>query len=241
MVPVLGRRLTPVVRRTGTVAELHGRDAFDGVAGPTVVWCDFTDTAVVLGSRQQPDLVDAATVTAEAVSVVRRRSGGGAVLLVPGSVIWIDLVVPAGTPGWTDDVRGAMVHAGEVWRAALGDPALAVHDGGMVATAWSELVCFAGLGPGEVLAGGAKLVGLSQRRTRAGAWIQGLVHTAPVAADTPRYLRPVPPGGPAFPAVATWPDARAPELAAALAAALGARLDGAPIDRSQFARSARTT
>jgi lipoate-protein ligase A len=34
---------------------------------------------------------------------------------------------------------------------------------------WSPLVCFAGLGPGEVLVDGRKVVGLSQRRTRAGA------------------------------------------------------------------------
>ena len=30
-------------------------------------------------------------------------------------------------------------------------------------------MCFAGVGPGEVLVGGRKVVGISQRRTRAGA------------------------------------------------------------------------
>ena len=33
-------------------------------------------------------------------------------------------------------------------------------------TAWSDRVCFAGLGPGEVTVEGRKVVGLSQRRTR---------------------------------------------------------------------------
>jgi lipoate-protein ligase A len=46
----------------------------------------------------------------------------------------------------------------------------------MVRTRWSPLVCFAGLGPGEVSAGGRKLVGISQRRTRAAARFQCAVH-----------------------------------------------------------------
>ncbi len=42
---------------------------------------------------------------------------------------------------------------------------------------WAELVCFAGIGPGEVLLGGRKLVGISQRRTRNGSRFQCMVHT----------------------------------------------------------------
>jgi lipoate-protein ligase A len=42
----------------------------------------------------------------------------------------------------------------------------------MVRTAWSSLVCFSGLGPGEVHAGGRKVVGISQRRTRGWARFQ---------------------------------------------------------------------
>jgi lipoate-protein ligase A len=37
---------------------------------------------------------------------------------------------------------------------------------------WSEWVCFAGLGPGEVTVEGRKVVGLSQRRTREAALFQ---------------------------------------------------------------------
>jgi ABC-type uncharacterized transport system fused permease/ATPase subunit len=47
-----------------------------------------------------------------------------------------------------------------------------VHTAGLVRTRWSPLVCFAGLGPGVVVVGGRKLVGLSQRRSRAGARFQ---------------------------------------------------------------------
>ena len=47
-----------------------------------------------------------------------------------------------------------------------------VHTGEMIRTLWSSAVCFAGVGPGEVLVDGAKVVGISQRRTRAGARFQ---------------------------------------------------------------------
>jgi hypothetical protein len=54
----------------------------------------------------------------------------------------------------------------------LGVDAL-VHRGGLCTTQWSRLVCFGGLGTGEVTdAGGVKLVGLSQRRSREGARFQ---------------------------------------------------------------------
>jgi lipoate-protein ligase A len=58
-----------------------------------------------------------------------------------------------------------------VWAAALGAEAK-VHPGPMVTSAWSSLVCFAGLGPGEVTVGGRKAVGISQRRTRDAAGFQ---------------------------------------------------------------------
>jgi lipoate-protein ligase A len=178
------------LRLTGSVAELHARDPFaDGpLDGAQVWWCDFVDAAIVLGSAQRPDVLDADAVAAARLSIVRRRSGGGAVLLVPAAVVWIDLIMPTGTPGWTDDVRASMVRAGNAWRDALALPGLVVHDGEMATSDWSRLVCFAGVGPGEVLAGGRKLVGLSQRRTRLGARIQGLVHTRPLVADTARYI-----------------------------------------------------
>ena len=67
----------------------------------------------------------------------------------------------------------------------------------MVETPWSELVCFAGVGPGEVLLGAGKLVGLSQRRTRHGIRVQCLVNGADVSAEYPAVLaQPLPPGEP---------------------------------------------
>ena len=86
-------------------------------------------------------------------------------------LVWIDVYVPAGDPLWDDDVGRAFLWLGRAWADTIGQGA-AVHEGPLVTTPWSPLVCFAGLGPGEVTVGGRKVVGLCQRRTRAGALFQ---------------------------------------------------------------------
>ena len=128
-----------------------------------------TTTVVVLGSTQPTDVV------VPGVAAVRRRSGGGAVLVEPGGLVWVDVLVPAGDPLWEADVGRAFAWLGRAWAGALTDagvPGAVVHRGPPVVTPWSPLVCFAGLGPGEVALEGAKVVGMSQRRTRAGALFQ---------------------------------------------------------------------
>jgi len=111
------------------------------------------------------------------VVIVRRRSGGGAVLLVPGEVTWLDVIVPVGSPGWADDVHGPMIWLGRQLAAVLdlllyGSAEIAVHEGRLITTRWSSTVCFDGVGAGEVLLDGRKLVGISQRRTRHAARLQ---------------------------------------------------------------------
>lgn len=134
--------------------------------------------ALVLGSAQPRDVVDHAAVPALGAEVVRRRSGGGAVWLRPGDPLWVDVVVPAGDPLHHHDVGRAFLWLGDVWAAALGSLGLVgeVHRGPADRDAVSRLACFAGRGPGEVLVEGQKVVGISQRRTRAGAVFQCAVH-----------------------------------------------------------------
>jgi lipoate-protein ligase A len=120
-------------------------------------------------------------VPGTAVEVARRRSGGGAVLVEPGRVVWADVVVPAGDALWQPDVGRATWWLGDAWAAALvtlGLSGAAVHRGGLVRSRWSSAVCFAGLGPGEVTVGGRKAVGIAQRRTREGALFQCAVPLA---------------------------------------------------------------
>ncbi|MEA2702847.1 MAG: lipoate---protein ligase, partial [Actinomycetota bacterium] len=156
-----------------TAAAAHGR-AWPEPAAPTV-WCVEVDgPALVLGSTQPDGVVDGARAAAVGVDVVRRRSGGGAVLLRPGEVVWIDVLVPAGDPLWEADVGRAFGWLGRAWVDALGALGVAAvaYDGPLAAGRWSSLVCFGGLGPGEVTVEGRKIVGISQRRTRAGALFQ---------------------------------------------------------------------
>lgn len=165
-----------VERAVGSAAAFHARP-LPGPAARSVSVLDVDRPALVLGSTQDPASADADACAAAGVEVVRRRSGGGAVLLDPGGVLWVDLVLPRGDPLWDDDVGRAAIWVGRAWATALAavEPdALppAVHEGALVRTAWSDLVCFAGLGPGEVVRAGAKVVGVSQRRTRAGARFQ---------------------------------------------------------------------
>ncbi|MDQ1394881.1 MAG: lipoate---protein ligase [Acidimicrobiaceae bacterium] len=159
-------------RARGPAGSLHDRVV---AAARSVTVCEVERPAVVLGRAQPAEDVDVARASARGVEVARRRSGGGAVLLVPGRVVWIDVVVPAGDRLWLDDVGHAFWWLGEVWAEtlrSLGVPAPAVHRGGLRAAPWSAKVCFAGLGPGEVSVGEAKVVGVSQRRTRDAALFQ---------------------------------------------------------------------
>ena len=163
-----------LVESTATAAEFHARDVPDPVR-PEIWWHHVSAPALVLGSTQSTDVVDADACAQAGVDVVRRRSGGGAVLLRPGDVTWIDVVVPAGGDGWADDVHAPMVWLGGYLSAAfeaVGAGPVEVHDAKLVSTPWSRLVCFDGVGPGEVLVGGRKLVGMSQRRTRNWARLQ---------------------------------------------------------------------
>ena len=137
--------------------------------------CDVSRPALVLGSVQPVEDVDGDALERAGLDLARRRSGGGAVLVEPGRIAWVDVVVPAGDPLWDSDVSRAFWWLGEVWVAAagaLGVGGAVAHRGGLVRSRWSSLVCFAGLGPGEVTAEGRKVVGLSQRRTRSEALFQ---------------------------------------------------------------------
>lgn len=121
------------------------------------------------------DLVDRGAADVAGIDVVRRRSGGGAVLVEPGGVVWVDVVIPPDDPLADDDVGRAAEWVGAAWAGALatvGHRGGQLHRGALVQTPWSRAVCFGGLGPGEVTLAGRKVVGVAQRRTRLGARFQ---------------------------------------------------------------------
>jgi len=134
------------------------------------------DTALVLGAAQLERIAWGGG--GGEIAVGRRRSGGGAVLMAPGDSVWMDVVIGRGDPLWDDDANRAPLWLGRTWAAALsslgegqGEVCQRFEPG-----RWGRLACFAGRGPGEVLVGGVKAVGVSQRRTRTTARFQTLLY-----------------------------------------------------------------
>lgn len=171
----------PVAHQRGPAGELHEKSAASVATGThpgrLVSVMHPSGDALVLGSTQPADVADLDACRSAGVEVVRRRSGGGAVLVGRAEQLWVDVLVPRDDPLWRADVGQAAWWVGEAWALALARVAgladLQVWRGALVQTEWSRLVCFAGRGAGEVVAAGdAKLVGISQRRTRAGALFQ---------------------------------------------------------------------
>lgn len=153
----------------GSAREFHAREVpLDGAVH--IWWFETIQDALVLGSMQDFDLVDHEECRRANVEVVRRRSGGGLVFLSPSGTLWLDVVIPREHPVWDGDVTTSTGWLGEVWIEALastGLEGLVQHSGRWERSALSELICFAGRGPGEIfLASGEKIVGISQRRTR---------------------------------------------------------------------------
>ena len=157
-------------KREGTAEELH-HNVLPVERG---VWLlTPTRPAIVLGSSQKDEDVDHAFCAANGIDVVRRRSGGGAVYVHPAESLWIDIVVPRGDALWNDDIGKSMWWIGDWWVALLADAGVVsaqVHRGAFERNDWSDIVCFAGKGSGEVFPQAShaqqKIVGISQRRTR---------------------------------------------------------------------------
>lgn len=164
----------------GPADAFHHRD-LAVVLEPTVWVHTVERPALVLGSSQRDHIIDHAAAARLGVEVCSRRSGGGLVLVEPNESCWIDVLIPPSHPSWSDDVNSAFHWVGDVWRSALealGVADLRVHTGGLENGDAGRFLCFAGLGPGEVVQerNGAvtKAVGLSQRRQRTIARFQGL-------------------------------------------------------------------
>lgn len=162
----------------GGAGALHDRP-IEPDAGVDVL--EIERAAVVLGSTQSLDLVDSATASELGFDVVRRRSGGGVVVLQPGDHAWIDVTVPRSHPRWNDDVERATWWVGDAWCAALAQfdtgATWTVYRDKLAADSAARAVCFASLGPGEVVRRGPdgtsrKVVGISQRRTKDAARFQ---------------------------------------------------------------------
>ena len=166
-----------VVAISDRVGRLHGLPMpIEG--GPQVWIMEPSNRALVLGSAQRAAWFDVDRIRAMGAELARRRSGGGAVWIEGrASVAWVDVFVPRGCALWADDHVTTFVGVGRCWQRALDslgietDLVTAPRGEDRELARWA---CWAGQGWGELTLEGSKLVGLSQRRTRWGARIQGM-------------------------------------------------------------------
>ena len=154
---------------TGSCEEFHHRAFPQGEEAVISLFTPIRD-AIVLGSTQERSLLNETACLSHDVEIVKRRSGGGLVLLSADSTLWVDVEIPSAHSLWLNDVGASSLWLGQVFvevLTELGQENLELHRGALMKSPWSSLICFAGKGPGEVFAAdGSKIVGISQRRTR---------------------------------------------------------------------------
>lgn len=188
---VMDARGWSIEHTLGTAEAFHLRPP-PAPLRPTVWIHRLERPALVLGSTQRAPLVNVESASASDIEVCQRRSGGGLVYVDPVTSVWIDVTVPRGHPLWSDDVGLAFDWVGQTWSTALAatgtNGSTRVHRGRLMHPDWGRVICFAGLGPGEVVVDGRKVVGLSQRRTRDSARFQGLAVSALGASTIREHL-----------------------------------------------------
>jgi len=105
--------------------------------------------------------------------------------------VWLEVFVPKGDVLAEADVGKSFYWLGEIFAGALASvlalseevAPIAVRRGAPLRTPWSKSLCYAGLGAGEVSVAGRKVVGMSQRRERSGAWIHSMALLTGAAGD----------------------------------------------------------
>jgi lipoate---protein ligase len=162
------------------------------VSVPELMVWDYTEPAIILGCsqrRNQTDWQDMRSKRKSALTVVCRRSGGGAVLAGPW-MMSATLILPAAHALRQLSLPAGFELFGRAWSKALAkvgiDNTLARSDrfaafNQRAKAAALDWICFAGLSHGELLdADGRKLVGMAQiRQRRCSALVSGLFLQAP--------------------------------------------------------------
>ncbi|MEC7845629.1 MAG: hypothetical protein VX754_07330 [Actinomycetota bacterium] len=142
---------------------------------PTVWIIKPEDSCIVLGnSQREKPFLDISYIESEGLNITSRCSGGGAVLVSPGDLLWVDVFIPKNSRLWHDDIKQAALWLGEIWVAALRSISIdcIMNTQSLLRSPLTDLVCFAGKAPGEVFINDQKIIGISQRRSNKGTRYQ---------------------------------------------------------------------
>lgn len=164
----------------------------EGIGRPQMALVRYGTPAVIYGRRghgdADPDVPERARQSGH--DLLRRRSGGGAVLAGPW-LLGVDLLLPAAHPLSAAGHIASFRWLGSVWHKSLrtlgvfveiADAASIAESNAAACEAGLDWVCFAGLSHGELIdVQGRKLLGLAQWRGRWGT----LLSAGLLVAQTP--------------------------------------------------------
>jgi lipoate-protein ligase A len=194
--------------------------------GPTLRLYTWRRPAVSLEYRQ-PAPAWIGRARGEGLEVVRRVTGGGAVLHA-GDLTYA-VVAPAGVPQLPDDLFGSYAWIRSVLVEALAGLGLPVQPASARSGADRVALCFAGATGFEIELAGRKLVGSAQRRTPWGFLQHGSLR---LRDDSALYAKLLAPGGcgpsmPRPPRVSGLPALETKCVMDAIERSFADRLDGA--------------
>jgi lipoate-protein ligase A len=172
-----------------------------GASPPTLRLYTWDRPWVSLGSGQAAGEIDRVACAARGWGIVRRASGGTAVL--HALQVAYSIVLPAAHPLWTGDLAASYRRFAEPLRVAfarLGVETDLASPGANArfvenAPALAPRICFAALGPFEHLVAGKKLVGNSQVRRRHANAQHGVIQVSGNQTDLVEVLSDTTEGG----------------------------------------------
>jgi lipoate-protein ligase A len=174
---------------TEAIIDAVGRD----LAPPTFRIYGWQGDSMILGVGQQSSEIDSAACSRYQTALLRRISGGTAVLH-DEKTISFQLTLPARHPFISDDIHVNYQRIADLVVCVLAKLNIAARVTPLAESRADhppdglEAVCFSALAPYEITAHGRKLVGLAQVRRRATTALQGMVYTSFDPAKTIRLL-----------------------------------------------------
>lgn len=156
-----------------------------GAALPTLRLYDWAEPTLSLGYAQPERDVDRAACARQGVRLVRRPTGGRAVLHGAGDVTYA--VVASGAEGFADNVAGSYARIAQALVMGFGSLGLSLRVAPGERSNGTTSACFGSSTRADMLASGRKLVGSAQLR-RDGGFLQ---HGAVMLTQEPEAIAPL--------------------------------------------------